>query len=566
MNDLSLFRGMTHRCRYYFCCAILIVLISCCSCISDDNEKYLQEVDNAISMNERYISQKEHLINNLKANYVNAIDDDEGYNIMMDLYQNYQYYSLDSAFTYLDKAIELADKSNNPERITDVRISQAFLYNFSGMLAESLDIFRKIPVDSLSKNLRRNYYYLGFNLYNTLVNNAIDEDVASSYRDKMRSYRDSALAYSGGDIVLTAEKLNDAGKRDEAIAVLSKNLPDNLTTNEAGLRYYILSEIYAAKKDRDNQVKYLAMSSVAGINNGVRQYVALRKLAEIMYETNDIDRAYRYIHQCLDDAKACNSHSRILEAATILPIIDAAVMHQKQENKNNLIVTIFIITLLTLTLLCILVILKRKNRILNLSRLEQVTANEQLKALNSQLKNANVKLSALNSELVETQSMQSSLNNQLEESNRVKTEYITRFMNLCLEYISKMENYRKHLNKVANKRNFDLLYETIQSSRYITKEVADFYGNFDDAFLHIYPDFIRDINTLLKPDDQIVLKDDERLTTELRICALMKLGITDGTKIQKFLRCSASTVYNYRTNLRNKAIDRDSFEINISKL
>lgn len=524
------------------------------------------DVDRAIEMSDRHIAQKEYLINELKLQYNGTSDKEKQYNTLMDIYQNYQYFSLDSAFVYLEKALDLSMELGDSVRITDTRISMAFLYNFSGMLTESMEIFKSIQVKTLPSDIKRNYYYLGFNLYNSLVQNAINPQKISQLERLKKCYRDSALVYCPNDIILAAEKMNDNGEQTKAIALLSRNLTDNLTTDEAGLRYYVLSNIYESRNDINNQIKYLAMSSVASINNGVRQYIALRKLAEILYATGDIDRAYRYIHQCLDDAKACNSHSRILEASTILPIIDSEVLHQKQNGRNRLIITIAIITLLSLTLLAMLLMLHKKNKALNRSRQKQVDTNIQLQLVNEQLREANEKLTSLNDELISTQDEQKNLNIQLQESNKVKTEYITRFMHLCLEYISKMENYRKTLSKVANKRNFDLLYETIQSSRYINKEVSTFYDNFDEAFLHIYPTFISDINELFRTEEQIHLKDESRLTTELRICALMKLGITDGGKIQEFLRCSASTVYNYRTNLRNKAINRNEFEKEVQKM
>ena len=150
--------------------------------------------------------------------------------------------------------------------------------------------------------------------------------------------------------------------------------------------------------------------------------------------------------------------------------------------------------------------------------------------------------------------------------NKVKEEYVTRFMNLCIEYIYKMEQYRSQLNKIANKHNFKDLYEAIKSTRYINQEVSDFYNNFDEAFLHIYPNFLKDFNALLRPDAQVSPKKGERLNTELRIYALLKLGISASTKVQEFLRCSSSTVYNYRTNMRNKAINRDTFEQDVLNL
>lgn len=501
--------------RYTILLAVVFAFLAACK--STNADPALTELDKALNDTERFIVQKEHRISQLKESLAAASNDKERYDACMELYQTYQYYSFDSAFVYMDKAIELAGKLNDSEIATDNRMSQAFLYNFAGMSAKALEIFDSIPPQELSENLRRTYYYLGFNIYNTLSQSSISKKVENEYQSMRKVYRDSAIAYSHNDVVLQAERLNDMGKANEAITMLKKNLPDGLRTNEAGLRYFVLSEIYEKQGDKDRQTHYLAMSSTASVENAVRQYIALRKLAMIMYENGDFDRAYRYIHTCLDDAKACNSQLRLMETSAIIPIIDSAVMKQKQDGRLWLFGALIIISLLVAMLLFILI---RRRR----------------------------------------------LYEKLHEADKVKDEYLNRFMNLCLEYIGKMENYRKRLSKVAQKRNFDELYETIQSSRYINKEVADFYTSFDEAFLRIYPDFIEQVNRLLKSDSQIALKPGERLTTELRIFALMKLGITDGAKVQEFLRCSASTVYNYRTTMRNRAINRDTFEAEIAQI
>jgi len=383
----------------------------------------------------------------------------------------------------------------------------------------------------------------------------------------MEICRDSAIAYAPDDVILRAERLEDQGKIQQAIALLSDNLPDGLTTREAGLRYFILSEMYEKQHQNGTQIKYLALSSIAGIKNAVREYIALRKLAVLLYEQGDIDRAYTYIHRCIDDAKACNARMRMVETSTFLSVIDSAVVKQKQDTRNAAIWAAFVISLLLLLLASALIVLRRKMRMLQHSEKElirvnnQVTeTNVQLRYTNKQLKDANTQLKQLNDQILESEETQKILNSQLSDANKIKEEYITRFMHLCLDYINKMENYRANLNKVARKRNFDELYDTIQSTRYINKEVNEFYNSFDEAFLHIYPNFLKDFNALLRPEAQVTLKKNERLNTELRIYALLKLGISDGTKVQEFLRCSSSTVYNYRTNMRNKAINRDSFE------
>ncbi len=540
----------------------LVVFFSLTSCHDDDNP-YLADLDKAIDSNALFTDQKQNRIDSLKRLLTVAKTRREAYGLSMRIYQEYQYFSLDSSFVYIRHAIDLANKINDKDLKVDTQLSLAFLYNFSGMLSEALAVFNSYNPDSLPHDIRRNYYYLGLNIYNNLVSNTIDKETRKFYAQTKSELRDSALYYSSGDIVLLAEKLSDEGKHLEALSLCSKNLPDNLKTNEAGLRYFIISEIYGQLGHKDLQLKYLAMSSTASAHNAVRQYIALRKLAVLVSEKGDTKRAYRYIRHCVNDAKLCNSHTRILETSEILPNIATTAIEREQSWSLWLSATLSIITILSLALFYILCKLRKKNKKLNKARVEQNRDNEVLVGLNAQLNVANEKLSALNIEHTKNHAELKNLNEKLKESNLVKSVYITRFMNLCLDYISKMENYRKRLCKIANKRNFDELNDAIQSSRYINEEIADFYNNFDEAFLHIYPNFIEDINKLLRPEEQIAPKQQNRMTTETRIYALVKLGIHDSSAIQGFLRCSASTVYNYRTIMRNKAINRDKFEADV---
>ena len=542
-----------------------ICLLACMSCSKDDS--VLTQLDGVLTDYQRYISQKDTEFEKLKEQLQKSESREERYNASMDLYRAYQDFSLDSALVYIKQSLELAEELGEQERIIDTHLSLAFLYNYVGMHNEALKIFEEQDVAGHSDWLRRSHFYLGTNVYRNLSLYTVDKEQKEYYRRQMEICRDSAISYAPGDVILRAERLGDNGKMQEAIELLSKDLPDNLTTREAGLKYYILSEIYEKLEDRDLQIKYLAMSSIAGIKNAVREYIALRKLAVLLYEQDDIDRAYTYIHRCIDDAKACNARMRMVETSTFLSVIDSAVVKQKQDARNALVATATVISLLMILLAFALIMLHRKMNLLKHSEKElmrvnnQVTdTNVQLRATNKQLKDANTQLKQLNEQILESEESQKQLNSQLSDANKIKEEYITRFMHLCLDYINKMENYRAHLNKVARKRNFDELFDTIQSTRYINKEVNEFYNSFDEAFLHIYPNFLKDFNALLRPEAQVSPKKYERLNTELRIYALLKLGISDSTKVQEFLRCSSSTVYNYRTNMRNKAINRDTFE------
>ena len=525
-----------------------VCLVMCMSCSKDDS--VLAQLDGVLSDYQRYIAQKEVELEKLKEHLKGSESKEERYNTTMDLYRAYQDFSLDSSLVYIKQSLKLADELGNQERIIDTHLSLAFLYNYVGMHNEALKIFKEQDVTGHSDWLRRSHFYLGTNVYRNLSEYSVDEEQKDYYRHQMEICRDSAIAYAPNDVILRAERQEDSGKMQEAIELLSTNLPDGLTTREAGLKYYILSEIYEKLHQRDAQVKYLAMSSVAGIKNAVREYIALRKLAVLLYEQDDIDRAYTYIHRCIDDAKACNARMRMVETSAFLSVIDSAVVKQKQDTRNALITTAVVISMLLIMLVVTLIVLRRKMHLLQKSEKELMRVNNQVTDTNVQLRMANRQLKDANEQVV--------------AANNVKEEYVTRFMNLCMEYIYKMEQYRSQLNKIANRHNFNDLYEAVKSTRYINQEVNDFYDHFDEAFLHIYPNFIKDFNCLLRPEEQFIQKD--KLNTELRIYALMKLGITDSQKVQEFLRCSSSTVYNYRTKMRNKAINRDTFEQDVMQL
>ncbi len=187
-------------------------------------------------------------------------------------------------------------------------------------------------------------------------------------------------------------------------------------------------------------------------------------------------------------------------------------------------------------------------------------ARKELSGANEQLINLNDKLSKINEKLKHT-------NFTLSEANLIKEEYIGRYMDQCSVYIDKLDSYRRLLNKTAAAGKIDEVLRTIKSKQFIEDELSEFYTNFDTTFLQLFPGFVEEFNDLLVENGRIVLKQGEALNTELRIFALIRLGITDSVKISHFLRYSLSTIYNYRTKLRNKAsVPRDDFETQVMKI
>lgn len=294
------------------------------SCTTDNGE--LKQLDDALSDYPGYIVQKEKTIKELKIQKDKAQDGEARYNAVMELYRAYQDYSLDSALVYIKQALVLADSLGDRERIIDTRLSQAFLFNYAGRHSEALGIFLRQDVSGCSDWLRRSYFYLGMNIYKNVAVFALEDSLQHYYRQQMEICRDSAIIFAPDDRIIQAERLSEHGQTRAAIQLLSEGLTDHQTTKEAGLKYYVLSEFYEKLGLRDQQKYYLVMSSIIGIRDAVREYIALRKLAILLYQEGDIERAYTYIHQCIKDASDCNAPVRVVEASTTMEVIESAMM------------------------------------------------------------------------------------------------------------------------------------------------------------------------------------------------------------------------------------------------
>ena len=271
------------------------------------------------------------------------------------------------------------------------------------------------------------------------------------------------------------------------------------------------------------------------------------KLAVLLYQEGDIERAYSYVKICMEDAAACNARLRKLEILEIFPIINDAYQQKTEKQQEQMKWALVSISLLSLFLLLAIFYVYKQMKKVAAARREVIDANKRLKELNDELHLSNAQLKEANHSIA--------------ENSYLKEEYIGRYMDQCSVYLEKMDNYRRSLGKIAATGNVEELYKNIKSSKFIEGELKEFYTNFDNTFLQLFPTFVEDFNALLADDEQISLKAGERMNTELRIFALIRLGITDSVKIAQFLRYSVTTIYNYRTKVRNKAAgDRDLLE------
>jgi DNA-binding CsgD family transcriptional regulator len=312
--------------------------------------------------------------------------------------------------------------------------------------------------------------------------------------------------------------------------------------------------------DTAQMMYWLKESVLADIRNAAMDQGSMWELANELMLMGDIDRASRYISFTSDCANRYGSRQRNWQISPLLSHIAKEYKDQSERTTLKLRITNVLISILALLLLGALFFLHRRNKQLDTARNALKESNDELASANHQLSNQAEELSALNSQL-------SVLNSQLSESSRVKDEYIGRFLSLCAQYVDKIDNYRKTVNRKMKNKELDDLYQMSKSTELKERELDELFENFDNVFLHLFPNFIDDFNALLTPEAQVHPKEENRLTTEIRIFALIRLGIEDSSKIAEFLHYSVNTIYNYRARIKNGTLgNREQFEEKVKNL
>mgnify|MGYP006167609063 CR=1 FL=1 len=313
---------------------------------------------------------------------------------------------------------------------------------------------------------------------------------------------------------------------------------------------YLISENYRLLNDKGQEKKWLALSAISDLELVKKENISLRKLAYILYEEGEIESAYEYTKRSLDDAVFCNSKLRTYEISKMLPIINESYETKNKSSQSQLIVFLISVSVLSLFLIGVLILLFKQMKKVAKAQKNVKLVNQKLSVLNQQLQGFNAQLNQTNLELAET--------------SLLKEIYIGRYMDQCSVYIGKMEEYSQKLKVMATAGKVNDLVSTVKSKAFIDKELKEFYSQFDQTFVQLFPTFVAEFKDLLNEPESIVIKKGELLNPELRLFALIRLGIKDSAKIAEFLRYSSSTIYNYRSQIKNKAKGpRDQFELKV---
>ena len=519
-------------------------------------DSLLLKLDQSIKKRPIYMEQKELRLAKLRRQLLQLISEEEHFAILGALLDEYRSFNTDSAFYVAEEREQIAMRLGNREYIDNARMNKADVLGMTGMYKEAMDLMRNIHAERLSKKLRPYYYHIYRTIYGLMADYAVTKYERKLYTELTDKYRDSLLLVNKDNLLIhtliQSDQYNVRNEYDKAICLLTDYLAQQKEyEHDVAICAYTLSESYRLKGDKEKE--FLIVSAIADMTTAVREYISLRKLAILLYQEGDIERAYSYVKICMEDAAACNARLRKLEILEIFPIINDAYQQKTEKQQEQMKWTLASISMLSFFLLLAIFYVYKQMKRLAVARKEVIGTNKRLKELNEELHLSMHKLKEANHSIA--------------ENSYLKEEYIGRYMDQCSVYLEKMDNYRRSLGKIAATGNVEELYKNIKSSKFIEGELKEFYANFDNTFLQMFPTFVEDFNALLTNDEQISLKTGERMNTELRIFALIRLGISDSVKIAQFLRYSVTTIYNYRTKVRNKAAgDRNLLEQEVMKI
>jgi len=528
-------------------------------------EAYCQQIDHAIAHSADYVAAHEKKIGEAKRALDFETSPKNKYQINFKLYELYKPFVSDSAMYYLTECIKLADQLGDASGAVKCRALMAIRCSNIGMYDEALntlDSIHPVGIDTLSLGI---YYEAYNNVYSELAYYTRLAHMKQTYQAKADHYKQLMM-----DILPPTYETRFLRLEQEAQGEgdLEKGMRINdawLKTVEPGSHPYAMVALYRyieykLRGDKPQMMHWLVESVLADIRNAAMDQGSMWELANELMLNGDIDKASSYISFTSDCANRYGSRQRNWQIAPLLTTIAKNYKTKSEHTTNQLRMLLVAISLLLLLLLGVLFFLRRRNLQLDAARMALKSKNDELATANSQLATQTEELSTLNSQL-------SSLNSQLSESNRVKEEYIGRFMSLCSQYIDKLDDYRKMVNKKMKNKELEDLFRMSKSTELKEKELEELYQNFDSVFLHLFPNFVNDFNALLQDDMQVHPKEENRLTTEIRIFALIRLGIEDSSKIAEFLHYSVNTIYNYRARIKNGALDnRESFERRIKQL
>ena len=519
-----------------------------------------QKLDNLLEQRKALIDNKNKDINRLKKNLTTSENTLKRLQTYEQLFEEYYVFQFDSAMTYLNKGIKLAKETQNTYYYNSNTISKAELLSIGGLYSEAIHEIEQVDTTGLDKAQHFEYYFSLFRIHTYWADFCNDKTYTPTHRLKAQEYLKKAMPFCDetgktyeyylGEYAVFVLNNPQAARAHYVKAI--KQLPQN--SRFYAMSCFALSGSYGNEGNTEKQEEFLLLSSIADIENCTMENFALQNLAMYIFEHNkdELDLAQQYIQTALEDAHFYNNRLRIIEISSKLPVIVSSYQQTLNQRNKVQMTAIIAISLLLLFLLSAVFYIVKQTKRLSLQQQELQKNNNQLSELNRQQKELNTQLHDLNALLVDT--------------NRKRERLAKLYIDLCAKYIARLKKQQTLVKRKIKANQITELLSQLSSERLSEEDAATFLSRFDKAFLDLYPDFTEELNSLLLPEGQIQNKSTDELTTEQRIMALIRLGVKESAEIADLLFYSPQTIYNYRSVLKGKAINKDTFEEEVMKL
>ena len=534
--------------------SVVIMIFSFAILSSANNSALLQKLDSVIEASETIVAEKNKKIAMLKQMAAKENNTALLLERYRELSEEYYVFKFDSAKVYVEKGLALAKKVQNSRYIVTNTIMKAKLLSIGGLYSEAINTLNTIEQDSLGEqNMTFDYNIAYSTIYSYWADYCNDDTYSPIYRERSNAYLKTAIAnidknnaaydYYMGEYHVYIDKDDDKALK-HYFRTLEKN---GMTSRVYAMASFAIANNYSAHENMEKYEEYLIKASICDILCCTKENLAIQDLAMHLFkqDNENIERARVYINTAMEDAKSYNNRLRILEISQKLPII-VSTYHKRLTTQNaTLRYAVWGISLLVVTMIVLLYFFVRQNKLLSKRRHELHVSNNMLTETNERLNRAN---------------------EQLLDTNRKREGLAKLYIDLCAKYIDKMAKFQVMVQRKIKANQINELMSYVSSSRLNYEDADTFMKRFDEAFLNLYPSFVTEFNALLKEDEQVITKNPHSLTTELRIFALIRLGVKESSEIAALLYYTPRTIYNYRSAFKNKALDRESFEERVCML
>lgn len=561
---------------------IILLVISICGASAKSSaalnsglstQQLLDSLDSSLGKSAAYTAEKERRISSLRRRLSQTANPEQRFWICRNLVDEYSSYNSDSALHYIDASTSVGRQTGRREWVDEMNLNRAYIYAATGLLAEAESALNEVDPRQMTPALASEYYnrllfvlthkdqYLGKN------------SLTRPYSERAKAMLDSVsrlMQPSDPQYIwfLAWRSMTDPAKTREAIPVVEKALESSTySTREEAMNAWILSRLYELTGNSDMMMRYLILSAIADVRTSNKEIASLEEISNRLYQSNDLERANDYISHCLQLANDYKSRVRVGRLADLQYHITKAYSQRNDRQRRKLNVYFIIALVFAAGLAVAMLFLYKQNRRIHRSKTELDRSNAQLNSKVEELSQTRRQLKEANDRLETLYRNVRDEAGELAAGNDAKERYIADIFAICSDYISKLDEFRRNIYRKIVAHNFDEVKELTKSHELSHGEIKELYQNFDSIFLKVYPNFVDDFNTLLRPDERVAMKKPGVLTTELRIYALVRLGINDSVKIARFLHCSTQSVYNARMKMRNKSdISKEQFAEAVRRL